>query len=232
MFLFLSRNPNTQVAEFNSLVLLYAQAKSVCSNNAEKMAALGQALDCYGCVLEAGPSCGDFPRSHHHYRQDLAFYAIESGEFHEEAWRLYELEGRHEEAAEQQKLAVRSYMSAARGVLEPEAVAASTWWHVYTCLGLALKRMGQLEMAQRAYFWAMADPQMGKQDQLNLISNISRLVEALRNYTTKLDDLDSVRKQALASFSQAKKGPRVVIGCGMPVWTGRELQQQQQQQKV
>jgi Flp pilus assembly protein TadD len=77
----------------------------------------------------------------------MNYFGVEAGEAHESAGEAYEAIASYKLAAQ------RAMAPAAPGtvVVPPEAQS-----FVWNCLGLALKRHGQLEMATRAYLWSLA----------------------------------------------------------------------------
>ena len=108
--------------------------------------------------------------------------------------------GQTERAQSELLLAIGVYRLAATTITVAE-VASHVWFHVWTCLGLALKRAGQLDMAQRAYLWASLDKVLN-----SIFTNFTCLLQA--RHDTKAASLQlnlkSVREQCKQTAKSTK----------------------------
>ena len=127
-----------EVDDVNSLYLLSNHCKMyVCqANECTTWSTFAAAYDRYLACL---PSVC----THRTVGYDANWFGVEAGEAHKSAGEAYE-------AIASYKLAANRAM--APGFLTPPHAQSFIW----NCLGVALKRHGQLEMAARAYLWSLA----------------------------------------------------------------------------
>ena len=134
---------------------------------------------------------------------DMNYFGVEAGEAHESAGEAYEAIASYKLAAQ------RAMAPAAPGtvVVPPEAQS-----FVWNCLGLALKRHGQLEMATRAYLWSLAVQGLGAggyRDCIQSLMNAIALMQAMpaeRERARRQDDMIAIERQRHTVVQNVKDG--------------------------
>ena len=175
-------------AQYNALAVLFTKIQS----KAETYARKGGRLTEYAAALEAYIVLLQ-DLTHATVAHDVAFYSVYLGEAYEALVASGGPDARHfaREAA-------RAYK---RGIMFCEGRLASKPYlaHAWNCLGLALKRMQEFDMAERAYCWSLSLDRAG----VVVRDNLEQLAFARRNEQS--DDHDLVMIQEHIRKSQARK---------------------------
>jgi hypothetical protein len=187
-----------ELGDASSLYLLFDICKKyVCKvNQRTAWSSLAVALDRYLESVHA--VC-----THRTVGCDMNYFGVEAGEAHESAGEAYE--------------AIASYKLAAQRAMAPAApgtvvVPPDAQSFVWNCLGLALKRHGQLEMATRAYLWSLAVQGLGAggyRDCIQSLMNAIALMQAMpaeRERARRQDDMIAIERQRHTVVQNVKDG--------------------------
>ena len=160
-------------------------------------AELAQALDRYLPLLSS---------AHEYGACDVAYFSVECGEAHEiAAQQCHENSDTHGTAREQHA-AVLAYKHGALAAIDVgTTVGIGVLAHTCTCLGLALKRVGEFGMAERAYLFALSEKESGTR--ANVLGNMITLLEArdMKPCEQQQKDHDSIASQNQTSTRNAAK---------------------------
>ena len=186
-----------ELGDASSLYLLFDICKKyVCKvNQRTAWSSLAVALDRYLESVHA--AC-----THRTVSCDMNYFGVEAGEAHESAGEAYE--------------AIASYKLAAQRAMAPAApgtvvVPPDAQSFVWNCLGLALKRHGQLEMATRAYLWSLAVQGSGAdgyRDCIQSLMNAIALMQAMpaERENRRQDDMIAIERQRHTVVQGLKDG--------------------------
>jgi tetratricopeptide (TPR) repeat protein len=186
----------SKIGDLGSLALLWRAAKPAAF--LENMhAELAQALDRYLPLLSS---------AHEYGACDVAYFSVECGEAHEiAAQQCHENSDTHGTAREQHA-AVLAYKHGALAAIDVgTTVGIGVLAHTCTCLGLALKRVGEFGMAERAYLFALSEKESGIRD--HVLGNMIALSEArdMKPCEQQQKDHDSIASQNQTSTRNAAK---------------------------
>ena len=153
--------------------------------------------------------------------QDLVYYGVCAGVAHENSALTLRKMDRTEEAREQQIAAVVAYRKATEVCMSDHVHSDGMRAHTFNCLGLALKRIGEWDMASRAYAWALSD-ETQQQRHYETVANNFLLVLQQQDWSEKKlrkHDKKSVQRQAAAQKEICYSDPRdgLCFECSSPV---------------
>lgn len=108
--------------------------------------------------------------------QDIIYFAVEAGEAHEAAALRLEKNCDIEASKIEMLAAIKAYKIGAMACISNDTISArGSRGHIFNCLAVALTRIGELDMAARAYMWALSDPHKTSIETKTLCKNISNL---------------------------------------------------------
>jgi len=170
------------IEQYNMLSVFYRRARDI-AHQLKLHAELGSTMDAYIRLPELVP-------------QDRAYYGVECGESHEYAMAQAQTEGNMDGVRQELIAAVQAYKIAAEACVAGD-VSHGQKFHSFNCLGLALKRGGVWDMAERAYFWALSDNTI--QDHRLVMANLTALMRdrgsVIRNQASTKDGLKKKREK-------------------------------------
>jgi hypothetical protein len=188
------------IADLSSLDVLWLSAKDA-AFALGRCGELAELLELYLPVLKD---------AHEHGTCDVAYFGVQCGEAHDAASQQCRQNGDAAGMAAESQAAILAYKKAALATIdEGVIVGRDVLAHTFNCFGLALKRAGEFNMAERAYRFALSEQNSGTGMYKCARENMGMLAEArmMQSRDRKLADEQSLAAQNKISAENATEMP-------------------------